>query len=203
MNDLAWQDSLFVPAHERLSFDGIRRDRLDPTSWVELVPGWFPDHADLFAQLRDEAPWYQRSRVLWDQEVLEPRLTAGYALPLPPALEELRAAVSAHYGVAFDSCWINLYRDGDDAVAWHGDSNRKTMRRPMVVTVSLGASRRFLVRRRGGGPVLKEYAPGHGDLMVMGGRMQHDYEHAVPRDSRASGARISVTMRHTAEVSAT
>lgn len=201
MTDLAWQDSLFSVAHERLSFEGYRRDQLDDRSWVDLVPGWVPDHAVLFAQLRDEAPWHQRTRVLWDQEVLEPRLTAGYALPLPPALEELRAAVSGFYGVAFDSCWLNLYRDGDDAVAWHGDSNRKTMWRPMVVTVSLGSSRRFLVRRRGGGPVLKEYAPGQGDLMVMGGRMQHDYDHAVPRDRRASGARISVTMRHTQEVS--
>lgn len=200
MLDVAWQDSLFAPQHDRLSFDGWRRDQLDATSWVDLVPGWVPDHAALFAQLLSDAPWYQRTRVLWEQEVLEPRLTAGYALPLPPALEELRAAVSAFYGVAFDSCWLNLYRDGDDAVAWHGDSNRKTMRRPMVVTVSLGSSRRFLVRRRGGGPVLKEYAPGQGDLMVMGGRMQHDFLHCVPRDRRASGARISVTMRHSAEV---
>jgi len=68
-----------------------------------------------------------------------------------------------------------------------------------VVTISLGSSRRFLVRRKGGGPVLKEYAPGQGDLMVMGGRLQHDYDHAVPRDPRASGARISVTMRHSRE----
>ena len=200
MTDLAWQDSLFSVSRERLSFDGYRRDQLDATSWVDLVPGWVPDHAALFEQLVAEAPWYQRTRVLWDQAVLEPRLTAGYALPLPAPLEELRAAVSGFYGVPFDSCWINLYRDGNDAVAWHGDSNRKTMRRPMVVTVSLGSSRRFLVRRRGGGPVLKEYAPGQGDLMVMGGRMQHDYDHAVPRDPRASGARISVTMRHTTEV---
>jgi alkylated DNA repair dioxygenase AlkB len=197
--DVAWQESLFALEHDRLSFDGHRRDQLDATSWIDLVPGWVPDHAALFEQLLHEAPWHQRTRVMWDQELLEPRLTAGYALPLPPALEELRAAVSGRYGVEFDSCWINLYRDGNDAVAWHGDTVRRTMRRPMVVTVSLGSSRRFLVRRRGGGPVLKEYAPGQGDLMVMGGRMQHDYDHAVPRDPRASGARISVTMRHSAD----
>jgi alkylated DNA repair dioxygenase AlkB len=51
--------------------------------------------------------------------------------------------------------------------------------------------------------VLKEYAPGQGDLMVMGGAMQHDFEHAVPRDPRASGARMSVTMRHSRQMSAT
>jgi alkylated DNA repair dioxygenase AlkB len=194
--DLAWQDSLFAVEAERLSFDGLRHDDLDGSSWVELVPGWVPDHADLFAELMRDAPWQQRTRTMWDQEVLEPRLVACYDFPLPPSLEALRSKVSDRYGVAFDSCLVNLYRDGNDAVAWHGDTVRKTLRDPLVVTVSLGASRRFLVRRRGGGPVLKEYAPGHGDLMVMGGSMQHDYEHSVPRQKSASGARMSVTMRH-------
>lgn len=196
MTDLAWQDSLLAVEHDPLSFDGLRRDALDAGSWIELVPGWVPDHGALFDLLLREAPWQQRSRVMWEREVLEPRLTARLEGPLRPELEQLRVAVSDRYGVTFDSCLVNLYRDGDDAVAWHGDTVRKTLRNPLVVTVSLGASRRFLVRRRGGGPVLKEYAPGQGDLMVMGGAMQHDYEHAVPRQRSASGARMSVTMRH-------
>jgi alkylated DNA repair dioxygenase AlkB len=196
MHDIAWQDSLLTVEHDRLSFDGGRRDHLDGTSWIDLVPGWVPDHADLFDQLLAEAPWQQRTRVMWEREVLEPRLTAWFKEGLPASLEQLRGAVSRRYGVEFDSCLVNLYRDGNDAVAWHGDTVRKTLRNPLVVTVSLGASRRFLVRRRGGGPVLKEYAPGQGDLMVMGGAMQHDYEHTVPRQKNASGARMSVTMRH-------
>jgi alkylated DNA repair dioxygenase AlkB len=199
MLDVAWQDSLFPVEHDRLSFDGGRRDAFGPHSWIDLVPGWVPDHAALFDQLLHEAPWQQRRRQMCDHEVLEPRLTAGFPLPLPDPLEEMRLRLSERYGVAFDSCWMNLYRDGNDAVAWHGDTVRKTMRRPLVVTISLGSSRRFLVRRRGGGPVLREYAPGQGDLMVMGGRLQHDFDHAVPRDPRASGARISVTMRHSTE----
>ncbi len=163
---------------------------------MDLVPGWVPDHAALFDELLADAPWTQRTRRMWDTEVVEPRVVAAYTFPLPTALEELRASVSDRYGVGFDSCLVNLYRDGSDAVAWHGDTVRRVLHNPLVVTVSLGASRRFLVRRRGGGPVLKEYAPGQGDLMVMGGAMQHDFEHAVPRQRSASGARMSVTMRH-------
>lgn len=193
---LAWQDSLFVGSADRLSFQGIRRDQISATSWIDLVPGWLPEHEELFGWLLQHADWHQRRRLLWEQEVLEPRLTAFFHDDLPPALEELRWAVSDRYGVEFDSCLVNLYRDGDDAVAWHGDSVRKVLVNPLVVTISLGSARRFLVRRRGGGPVLKEYAPGHGDLMVMGGAMQHRFEHAVPRQPNASGARMSVTMRH-------
>ncbi|MFN2537711.1 MAG: alpha-ketoglutarate-dependent dioxygenase AlkB [Mycobacteriales bacterium] len=202
MLDVSWQDSLFAVEHDRLSFAGGRRDHLDSRSWIDLVPGWVPDHGALFDELLHEAPWQQRTRVMWEREVLEPRMVAAYKDDLPPSLEELRVAVSDRYGVAFDSCLVNLYRDGNDAVAWHGDTVRKTLRNPLVVTVSLGASRRFLVRRRGGGPTLKEYAPGQGDLMVMGGAMQHDYEHTVPRQKSASGARMSVTMRHSSQVSA-
>jgi alkylated DNA repair dioxygenase AlkB len=62
--------------------------------------------------------------------------------------------------------------------------------------VSLGARRSFLVRPAAGGAVHRRYAPGEGDLIVMGGSMQHAWVHAVPREMSASGARMSITLRH-------
>jgi alkylated DNA repair dioxygenase AlkB len=197
--DLVWQDSLFGAAERpRLSFDGLRHEPLDARSWIDVVEGWVPDHADLFERLRVEAPWGQRTRTMWENEVLEPRLVAVWkdVGQLPSYLQELRSALSARYGVDIDSCLVNLYRDGDDAVAWHGDTVRKLMPRPHVFTVSLGARRRFLLRRASGGPVMRTYLPGEGDLIVMGGRTQHEWLHTVPRDRRVSGARMSVTFRH-------
>ncbi|HTL24910.1 MAG TPA: alpha-ketoglutarate-dependent dioxygenase AlkB [Mycobacteriales bacterium] len=197
--DLAWQESLFAPAERpRLSFDGLRHEPLDDRSWVDLVEGWVPDHDVLFERLRAEAPWAQRTRTMWDDEVLEPRLVAVYRdlAGLPPYLEELRARLAERYDVGIDSCLVNLYRDGNDAVAWHGDTVRKVLAQPLVFTVSLGARRRFLLRPVGGGPVARTYLPGEGDLMVMGGRTQHEWLHTVPRDRRVSGARMSVTFRH-------
>jgi alkylated DNA repair dioxygenase AlkB len=81
-------------------------------------------------------------------------------------------------------------------VAWHADTVRKVMRDPLVATVSLGARRSFLLRPASGGPVARRYAPGEGDLIVMGGACQHDWQHTVPRERTASGARMSVTLRH-------
>jgi alkylated DNA repair dioxygenase AlkB len=197
--DLAWQESLFgAPARPRLSYEGLRHEPLDERSWIDVVEGWVPDHAELFERLRREAPWAQRTRKMWENEVLEPRLVAVYRemAELPPYLEELRSSLSGRYGVEIDSCLVNLYRNGDDAVAWHGDTVRKIMPTPLVFTVSLGARRRFLLRRAGGGPVVRSYTPGEGDLVVMGGRTQHEWHHTVPRDKRVSGARMSVTFRH-------
>ncbi|TAL13233.1 MAG: alpha-ketoglutarate-dependent dioxygenase AlkB [Frankiales bacterium] len=198
---VTWQGSLFAgseDAGERLSFDALRRDALDERSWLDVVPGWVPDHGELFERLLAIAPWQQRTREMWDKEVLEPRLVASWRTgePLPGEVAELIEPLNARYGVDLDSCLINLYRDGDDAVAWHADTVRKVMRDPLVATVSLGARRSFLVRPAAGGPVTRRYAPGEGDLIVMGGAMQHDWHHTVPRERSASGARMSITLRH-------
>ncbi len=198
---VVWQGSLFdevEPAGERLSFDGLRRDALDERSWLDVVPGWVPDHGALFERLREIAPWQQRTRRMWDAEVLEPRLVAAWpaGAELPPEVLELTAPLGDGTGSTFDSCLVNLYRDGSDAVAWHADTVRKVMRDPLVATVSLGARRSFLLRPAEGGPVARRYAPGEGDLIVMGGACQHDWHHTVPREKSASGARMSITLRH-------
>lgn len=198
---VAWQESLFGAAErpvERLSFAALRRDALDERSWVDVVPGWVPDHGELFAWLLAHAPWRQRTRTMWDKDVLEPRLVAVWetGAALPPQVAELVGPLDERYGVAFDSCLVNLYRDGSDAVAWHGDTVRKRLRDPLVATVSLGARRSFLLKPAAGGPVARRYRPGEGDLVVMGGACQHEWLHTVPREASASGARMSITLRH-------
>ena len=196
---LAWQDSLFGDEATTLSFDAIRRIELDERSWLEIATSWLPRHAELFDLLHETAPWQQRERHMYDKKVLEPRLVAAWSkdefASLPAQLEEVRQAVSDRYRVEFDSVLVNLYRDGRDGVAWHGDTVRKRLDEAVVVTVGLGERRRFLLRHGTSGPVTHQLESGQGDLIVMGGRCQHDWQHTVPKSSRA-GARMSVTMRH-------
>ncbi|MDQ1625520.1 MAG: hypothetical protein QOJ49_1018, partial [Actinomycetota bacterium] len=63
----------------------------------------------------------------------------------------------------------------------------------------LGERRRFLLRPGESGPAVHTLHSGQGDLVVMGGRTQHEWQHTVPKSSRA-GARMSVTMRHSARL---
>jgi alkylated DNA repair dioxygenase AlkB len=65
---------------------------------------------------------------------------------------------------------------------------------PLVVLVSLGETRRFLVRPHGGGRS-RALSLGGGDLLVTGGRFQREWEHAVPKVAKA-GPRISIAFRH-------
>ena len=159
---------------------------------------------DLFGELVETGRFSQRTVRMYDRTVPEPRLTAGWSTEvdaddMPGALRHIAVALSARYDVAFDRIWVNLYRDGRDSVAWHGDRNRHTHTNPLVATVSLGARRRFLLRPVGG-RVEHELHPGHGDLVVMGGACQHEWEHTVPKDSRAVGPRMSITVRHSAQL---
>ena len=201
------QGSLFDsgPARVDVSFAGLRRIDLDARSWVEHVPGWLGGADALFGELLETGRFDQREVWMYERKVLEPRLTAGWstdvsAEDLPEGLRAISAALSARYAVGFDRIWVNLYRDGRDSVAWHGDRNRHTHRDPLVATVSLGARRRFLLRPRGSRGATHELRPGPGDLIVMGGATQHDWEHTVPKEARATGARMSVTLRHTAHL---
>ncbi len=179
----------------------LQRLHLDERSWIDAASHWMDGADVLFDRLVADRDWQQRRNVvMFDRLVDEPRLVSFWrtedesATPLPPAVACARCALSEHYGVDFDSVGVNFYRDGDDSVAWHGDRHRHTVDDPIVAIVSVGAARPFKLRPRGGGPS-RSWNLGRGDLLVMGGACQHDWEHCVPKVASA-GPRISITFRH-------
>jgi alkylated DNA repair dioxygenase AlkB len=106
----------------------------------------------------------------------------------------MAAALSERYGVEFTQVGANLYRDGADSVAWHGDRVARELPEAVVALVSLGAPRPFRLRPTGGGASVG-YVPGPGDLLVMGGSCQRTWQHAVPK-MRVAAPRMSVQFRH-------
>jgi alkylated DNA repair dioxygenase AlkB len=195
------QQSLFsaaAPAFDA-GFRSLDRIALDREAWVDFAPGWVGGPDALFKQILDSRTWKQRSRWMYQRRVREPRLTAPWSLrsgaPLEPAvLEEMRRCLSARYGVTFDSVGFNLYRDGEDSVAWHRDRILPQIEKPVIALVSVGERRRFLLRPRGGG-ASRAFSLGEGDLLVTGGEAQRTWEHCVPKVARA-GPRISLAFRH-------
>jgi alkylated DNA repair dioxygenase AlkB len=198
---VAFQPSLFdgPPALFDGSFSALARFPLDERSWIDHAPGWVRGSDAIFDAVLRTRDWGERTRWMYERRVREPRLTAPWSLgsgvPLEPAiLEEIRLALSARYGVLFDSAGFNLYRDGRDSVAWHADRIEKQIVDPTIALVSLGEPRKFLLRPRGGGRSIALLL-GRGDLLVSGGRATRTWEHCVPKVSYA-GARISVAYRH-------
>lgn len=174
-------------------FAGARRIELDETSWIEHVPGWLRASGSLFDELIATASWEQRYRYIYDRRVAEPRLTAEFRdiSDVPEQLHAITAALTRHYKVAYQYLWLNLYRSHRDSTSWHGDPIGKIQQASTVPVLSLGATRRFLIRPAEGGKSVS-LAAASGDLIVMGGRAQRDWRHSVPKQATPAGPRISI-----------
>jgi alkylated DNA repair dioxygenase AlkB len=187
----------------------FERLQLDGTSWVDVARGWLAGPAELYEALRTGARWEQGRVFRYDRWIDEPRLggwvRAGDAT-LHPALPGVHRAVRNRCGVPFDGCALALYRDGRDSVAFHRDRELRWLDDTVIAVLTLGARRSWLLRpranrydhdapRRG---ATHDLAPAAGDLLVMGGRCQADWEHSVPKVDPRTGGRISLQWRWTA-----
>lgn len=172
------------------------RHQLSECSWVDHQQGWLEGSDALFDVLLGSVRWVQHRRPMYQRMLEEPRLTswfdAGADWP-HPALNEVSSWLSARYGQGLGVLSLNLYRDGSDSVAWHGDRISQSMPEPVVAIISLGPPRPFLLRPKGGGRS-RSYGLGWGDLLVMGGRCQQEFDHCVPKQARAA-PRMSVMFR--------
>ena len=184
---------------------------LDGGAWLESRPAWIDAaEADRFlAALRDELAWEHREIVMFGRRVLQPRLIAwagslGYRYSgqtlepraPTPTTAALMARVVEHTRVPFNHVLINRYRDGSDSIGLHADDEPELGLDPIVATLSLGATRRFVLkpRRARFGPS-RSLDAHHGSLLVMGGTCQRHYVHGVLRQPGAAGERISLTFR--------
>jgi alkylated DNA repair dioxygenase AlkB len=198
--ELGWQPSLFAGAEATgcdESFAGARRVELAHGAWLEVVPGWLRGADGVFERVLAGTPWRGREVRMYERVLPEPRLThrwtAGEELP-DPVLGRMAGLLSTRYGVGFTQVGVNLYRDGTDSVAWHGDRVARELPTATVALVSLGAVRPFRLRPTGGGRSVG-LLPGPGDLLVLGGSCQRTWQHSVPK-TRGVGPRISVQFRH-------
>ncbi len=191
------------PALQSSLFEHAERRHLGNGAWIDFRSGWLDDADSLFAELSGAIPWRAERRPMYDRVVDVPRLVSFHNLvdapPPHPRLKQLRRRLNDAYagelGEPFTTAGLCLYRDGNDSVAWHGDTiGRSSTEDTMVAIIGLGATRTFALRPRGGGKSLRlQHA--HGDLLVMGGSCQRTWEHAIPKTARPVGARISIQFR--------
>lgn len=185
-----------------------------------VLPGaelWFclqwlaGDEADaLFLQVRDGIDWETHRIRLFGRQVDSPRLSswigdegAAYTYsgarfdprPWPAALKGIRTRLEGEAGAQFNSVLANRYRTGADYMGWHSDNESALGARPVIASLSLGATRRFVLKHRLRPELKLELALPHGSLLLMRGQTQTHYRHALPRTTRPVGERINLTFR--------
>lgn len=187
------------------------RTTLARGAWLDHEPCWLaaPEADVVLATLRGELRWEQRGIVLFGRSVLQPRLVAwagalGYRYsgqtleprPFTPTLRGLLERIRERAGVPFNHILANRYRDGRDSMGLHADDEEELGEDPVVATLSLGATRRLVMK-----PRRKADAPGHAldlehvSLLIMGGTCQSHYLHGIPKQARVHDERISLTFR--------
>lgn len=119
---------------------------------------------------------------------------------MPTALLDVTkkdTAITAPAEDILNSALVNCYRNGQDSVAWHSDDEPELGSNPIVASVSLGAERTFQLRHKHHkGEAYRYSLPlQDGDLLIMYGATQHNWQHQLPKTRLEVGERINITYR--------
>ena len=169
-----------------------------------------PEEAQaLFESLLKQAEWEQQRTTLYGREVCLPRLTAWHGdanasytysgihhkpAPWTPAMLTIKRRVEAVLDTDFNGVLLNQYRSGMDSVSWHSDD--ESCMSGLIASVSLGATRKFQIRRKPGkGSPIHHVDLTSGSLLIMLLGMQDDWLHCIPKTTKPVAPRINLTFR--------
>jgi alkylated DNA repair dioxygenase AlkB len=187
---------------------------LDEQSELHYYPEFLNSEAAafFFEKLRTELQWQQEKIRLFGKEHWQPRLLAWYADPgvqytysgithhpllWSENLLKIKTLIEKEIGTGLNSALANLYRNGADSMGWHSDDEKELGPEPLIASISLGAERRFLFRpRKGIIAAKKDFLLPSGSLLIMRGRTQEHFQHAVPKTAKLVGERINLTFRN-------
>ncbi|RXJ71160.1 alpha-ketoglutarate-dependent dioxygenase AlkB [Veronia nyctiphanis] len=183
---------------------------LGEDSWLIWQPDFISSYEAerIFTDLVEGLQWYQLPITLFGREMLQPRLQAWYGdkhytysgltltpQKMPQTLLDIKSRCEALSGTVFNSVLVNYYRDGQDYMGWHQDNERELGEDPVIASVSLGESRRFIFRHVKT-KEKKEFALTSGSILVMGGKTQTFWQHTIPKMAKIHGGRINLTFRN-------
>ncbi|GAB2860152.1 alpha-ketoglutarate-dependent dioxygenase AlkB [Pseudoduganella ginsengisoli] len=167
------------------------------------------DAVTVMQRLIDETAWRAESITLYGKTMLQPRLSAWHGdpdarytysgttfepQPFTPLQLDIKQAVEAATGLAFNSVLLNYYRNEQDSMGFHSDDERELGRNPAIASVSFGDPRTFILKHKTM-PKTVKIALGNGSLLLMAGALQHHWRHGINKEKTQRGARISLTFR--------
>ena len=169
--------------------------------------GFIPkEEADsCYSSLLHNTPWREYEMPMYDKVVTAPRMIAWYgspdeagaaALPWTPELSVLREKVEKETGLQFNAVLLNLYRNGNDSVAWHSDREHQIGSNPNIASVTFGQTRPFRFRHKVNKNIGQLEIPlHHGTLLLMSGTTNTFWEHHIPKSAKEMLPRINLTFR--------
>ncbi len=164
-----------------------------------------------FQKLLNELDWQERKIFLFGKWMNQPRLidwnadqTYYYSKvslgpkKWHPFIFELKDKIKKDFDFDFNHALVNLYRDEKDSMSWHADDEKELGIQPLIISYSLGETRKFLLCKKKQAKVKKnilELELKHNDLLIMYPPLQEYWYHAVPKEKRKKEVRINISFR--------
>lgn len=95
----------------------------------------------------------------------------------------------------FNSCLLNYYPTGHDGMGYHADDEKELGAQPVIASLSLGATRKFVFKHKKTQDKVALYLES-GQLIVMHGETQRFWKHSITKTKTVADGRISLTFRH-------
>lgn len=177
-----------------------------------LHPGFIPfaKAHSLLQTLIVETQWTQPVVRIGAKTLLPPRFTAWHGdpdavytysgvqnIPYPwtQSLQQIRAQLEFALGVRFNSVLLNYYRNGQDSMGWHRDNERELGLEPLIASISLGQTRRFLMQHVKDKSLRWRMDLENGSALIMAGQTQQYWRHSLPKSKSRNQPRINLTFR--------
>ena len=96
--------------------------------------------------------------------------------------------------VNFNSCLLNYYPSGEDGMGYHADDEKELGVEPIIASLSLGATRKFVFKHKKTQDKVELYLES-GQLIVMHGDTQSFWKHSITKTKTVNTGRISLTFR--------
>jgi len=113
----------------------------------------------------------------------------------PHYANKLRFKLARDFGELANGVLVNHYDNGQQSVGWHSDNEPEIVANSLIMSVSIGVSRDFVLRHNKTQHKVT-IALNSGDLLVMNPPMQQQWQHCLPKRAQVSQPRFNFTFRH-------
>ena len=153
---------------------------------------WKNDEAVIFGKhiiTKRKAAWYGDKPYSYTYSK-----TTKHALPWTKELSALKKLAEEKTGVVYNSCLLNLYHDGDEAMAWHSDDEKALVKNGTIASLSFGAERKFMFKNKKTGETVSLILE-NGSLLTMKDDTQTNWLHRLTKSVKVLKPRVNLTFR--------
>ena len=154
---------------------------------------WKPDEVMMFGKriiTKRKAAWYADQPFPYTYSKV-----TKVALAFTPDLLILKEKAEVVSDETYNSCLLNLYHTGEEAMTWHSDDEKEIVPNSAIASFSFGAQRKFSFKHKQTKHTTSLLLE-HGSLLVMKGETQTHWLHKLPPTKTVRSPRINLTFRN-------